>query len=104
MSDTRIERFQAMKARFPQSEMPRWSLASALAEAGQVEPAIAELKELVALKPDYCVAWLELGRLSAGRGDVATARPALEEAIRLALAQGHSAPRIDAEALLEDLD
>lgn len=104
MSDTKIERFQAMKAKFPQSEMPRWSLANALAAAGRSDEAIAELRDLVALKPDYCVAWLELGRLAASRGDVATARPALEETIRLAAAQGHSAPRMDAEALLEDLD
>jgi len=104
VSDTKIERFSAMKAKFPQSEMPRWSLANALGAAGRIDEAIVELRELVALKPDYCVAWLELGRLAAGRGDAATARPALEEAIRLAIAQGHSAPRMDAEVMLDDLE
>lgn len=100
----KIDRFTSMKARFPTSEMPRWSLANALAEAGRTEDAIRELTDLVALKPDYCVAWLELGKLAASRGDVATARPALQEAQRLAIAQGHSAPRLAAEEALDDLD
>ena len=102
--DAKIEKFQAMKAKFPASEMPRWSLANALADAGRRDEAIAELQELVRMKPDYCVAWLELGKLAAQGGDNETARPALMEAIRLAVAQGHSAPRMDAENLLEDLD
>lgn len=100
----RIERFAAMKARFPESEMPRWSLATALAEAGRVDEAIVELEALVALKPDYCVAWLELGKLAAARGDGGKARSALEEARRLAIAQGHSAPRMAAEEALEELE
>ena len=104
MTASKIDRFSAMKEKFPQSEMPRWSLANALAEAGRVDEAIAELRALVVMKPDYCVAWLELGKLAAKQDDLATARPALTEAIRLAVAQGHSAPRMDAERLLEDLE
>lgn len=104
MNDDKIARFEAMKAKFPASEMPRWSLANALADAGRTDDAIAELEALVAMKADYCVAWLELGRLTLRRGDAARARAALETTIRLAIAQGHSAPRNEAEALLEDLD
>ncbi|MFO0745376.1 MAG: hypothetical protein U1F43_06850 [Myxococcota bacterium] len=100
----KIERFSAMKARFPDSEMPRWSLANALAEAGRRDEAIVELTALVALKPDYCVAWLELGKLAALNGDIVTARPALAEAQRLAIEQGHSGPRIAAEEALEELE
>lgn len=103
MSEQKIARFVDMKARFPQSEMPRWSLANALADAGREDEAVAELKELVAFKPDYCVAWLMLGKLTLER-DPATSRVALDETIRLANAQGHSAPRNEAEALLEELD
>jgi len=100
----KIARFEAMKARFPASEMPRWSLANALADAGRSADAIAELEALVALKPDYCVAWLKLGELTLHAGDGDKARRALDETVRLAIAQGHSAPRNEAEALLEELD
>lgn len=103
-TDDKVARFEAMKAKFPASEMPRWSLANALADAGRRDEAIAELQSLVAMKADYCVAWLKLGELTLAAGDHPTARAALQETVRLAVAQGHSAPRNEAESLLEELD
>ncbi len=101
MSDPRIERFATLKQKFPDSEMPRWSLATAYEEAGRHQEAAAEFRELVGLKPDYCVAWLHMGSclLELERYDEAV--EALEEAKRLAVAQGHMAPKQEAEMLLE---
>ncbi len=101
----KIERFQALKARMPTSELPRWTLAQSFEEAGQNESAIAEYRELVALKPDYCMAWLRLGALLiADTNGVEEGRIALERAIALARAQGHEAPRTEALRLLSALD
>ena len=108
----RIARFSDLKARMPASELPRWSLAQALEEAGRHAEAVTEYRQLVALKPDYCLAWLRLGALlgavAPGGGEPpardSEAREALAEAIRLARAQGHEAPRVEAARLLAALD
>ena len=100
----RLAKFVAMKAKFPQSEMPRWSLATALEELERMPEAIAEFRELVLLKPDYCVAWLRLGACLAKVGDVAAAREALGRTIQTAIAQGHQAPRTEALGILATLD
>ena len=100
----RLARFLAMKAKFPQSEMPRWSLATALEELERVPEAIAEFRELVLLKPDYCVAWLRLGACLVKVGDAAAAREALGRTIQLAIAEGHQAPRPEALGILAELD
>lgn len=101
--DTKIARFQALKAQHPAMEMPRWTLATALAEAGRPEDAIAEFRELVAIKPDYCVAFLHLGELLVEQERFAEAVAPLERAAALAIEQSHSAPRLRAEMLLEQV-
>lgn len=99
--DARIERFSALKARFPDQEMARWSLATAYEDAERYDEAISEFKELVALKPDYCVAWLHLGSCLSEEERFEEAIEALETAHKLAVDQGHDAPRLEAEMLLE---
>ncbi len=98
--DARIARFTGLKAQFPDSEMPRWTLATTYEDAERYDEAIAEFRELVALKPDYCVAYLHLGSclIEEERYDEAIA--ALSEAKRLAIAQGHEEPRLKAEAMI----
>lgn len=96
----RIARFSAMKAQFPDSEMPRWSLATTFEDAERYEEAIAEFEALVALKPDYCVAFLHLGSCLIEQERYDEAIAALESASRLAIAQGHEEPRAKAEALI----
>jgi hypothetical protein len=101
----KIDRFAALKAKMPQSELPRWSLAQAYEEAGRTLDAFREYGELVTLKPDYCLAWLRLGAIAMHElADLAVAREALTEARRLAVAQGHNAPRLEVDALLEELE
>ncbi len=101
----RITRFTELKARMPHSELPRWSLAQALEAASDGPAAVTEYRELVQLKPDYCMAWLRLGALlSAQPADHTEAREALEKAMSLARAQGHEAPRTEAAQLLAALD
>ena len=100
----RLAKYEALKAKFPAAEMPRWSIAAALEEFGRTDEAITELRALVALKPDYCVAWLRLGACLVKVGAPDEARAALAEAMRLAVAQGHSAPRLEAMRILAELD
>ena len=101
--DAKIDRFQKLKAQFPQSEMPRWSLATAYEDAGRHAEAIDEFRELVALKPDYCVAFLHLGSCLIEEERWEEARDALNEGLRLAIDQGHNAPKMEAEMLLDQV-
>ena len=98
---SRVEKFQALKERFPESEMPRWSLATALKEEERYAEAITEFKELVAIKPDYCMAFVHLGHCLIIEESYEEAIEHLQNAIQLAIDQGHVPPRNEAEMLLE---
>jgi tetratricopeptide (TPR) repeat protein len=100
-NDARIAQFRELKQRFPHMEQPRWSLATAFEGAGRFDEAVAEFRELVALKPDYCVAFLHLGSCLIEMERYAEAIEALESAHALAVAQGHMAPKQEAEMLIE---
>lgn len=102
--DSKIKRFQDLKERMPKSELPRWSLAQAYEEGERLAEAEAEYVELVTIKPDYCMAWVRLGAVRLGLGQAAEAREPLETAIRLARAQGHEAPRMEALKYLDEVD
>lgn len=99
--DAKIARFQALKEKFPDNDLPRWSLATAYEDAGRLDEAITEFRELVAIKPDYCVAWVHLGACLIEEERYEEAITALEEGRRLALDQGHESPRAEADNLLE---
>ena len=99
-TNKRIARFSAMKTQFPDSEMPRWSLATTYEDAERYDEAIDEFKALVALKPDYCVAFLHLGSCLIEQERYDEAIAALGSARDLAVAQGHEEPRAKAEALI----
>lgn len=100
----KIDRFRGLKEKMPASELPRWTLAQTYEEAGLKAEALLEYEGLVALKPDYCLAWLRLGALRSERGELEGARAALLEGKRLAIEQGHSAPKAEADKLLGMLD
>ena len=99
--DARIERFRKLKDQFPDKEQPRWSLATAYEEAGRYAEAVEEFRGLVELKPDYCVAFLHLGSCLLEEDRNLEAYEALQVAHRLAVEQGHMAPKQEAEMLME---
>ncbi len=101
MSEAKIAQFLALKASHPDSEMPRWTLATTYADLGRHEEAIEEFESLIAMKPDYCVAYLHLGSSLLEEDRVEEAITVLERARQLAIDQSHTAPRQEAEMLLE---
>ena len=98
----KLAKFLEMKERFPTSEMPRWSIATYYEDQEQYSEAISEFQDLVKIKPDYCVAFLHLGSCLMEEERFEEAIDALEKAHALAIAQGHDAPRMEAEMLLEN--
>lgn len=97
----RIDKFTALKAKFPTSEMPCWTLATTFEDVERYEEAIVEFQACVKLRPDYCVAFLHMGSclIEIERYDAAI--EALETARRLAVEQDHDEPRLKADALIE---
>ena len=65
------------------------------------DPSIEEFEALIAMKPDYCVAYLHLGSCLLEEDRAEDAITVLEQARQLSIDQSHTAPRQEAEMLLE---
>lgn len=100
----RIEHFQRLVARNPDNELFRFSLAQALAADGRAAEAEPHFTFCVRGKRDWMMPRILLGRLLADQGRKGEARPLLEEALRLAIDQGHEDPEREIRALLAGLD
>lgn len=98
-----IDRLRQMIERFPDSEVPRYSLATALRGEGDTEGAIEAFDGAIRCRADFMMAWVGKAELlvELERWDEAVA--CCEQAIELAKAQNHQGPLIDCEALLEEI-
>jgi Flp pilus assembly protein TadD len=103
MNAEKIAKWKSLVEKAPNDELARFTLARAYLEAGQLEAARTTFREVVALKPDWMMAWILLGRCCVELGDGAEGRPALATARELANAQGHSDPLVEIDELLEQL-
>jgi predicted Zn-dependent protease len=100
---SRSEQFSALVARDPANEMFRFSLAQALVAEDRGADAIEHYRYCVEKKSDWMMARILLGKLFLQLGRRAEARPLLEDALRLAVAQQHEDPERELRALLADL-
>lgn len=92
-----------MIERFPRSEVPRYSLGSALKAEGKLDEAVEHLAVAVEVKPDFMMAWIQLGEAHMAREDWDGAKSAIQAALKLATDQDHQGPKLDCEALLEEI-
>jgi predicted Zn-dependent protease len=105
MSD-RVARFTALVASQPENPLFRFSLAQALDAAGDPATAAAHYRLCAAARADWMMPRILLGKallLTGVPADRATARPVLEEALALAIAQDHQDPAAELSALLASL-
>ena len=100
----RIEKFYDLVQRFPDSEVPRFSLAQAYRDAGRYEDAEKAYSDVIAIKSDFMLAWIERARCLISLERYEDAEPIARQGLALAVAQGHQEPRIDCEALLEEIE
>jgi predicted Zn-dependent protease len=99
----RTDQFFALIARQPENELFRFSLAQSLVTDGRAEEAAEHYRICVAKKSDWMMPRILLGKLLFSLGRRAEARPLLEDALRLAVAQAHEDPEKELRALLADL-
>jgi predicted Zn-dependent protease len=95
--------FAALVARQPDNELFRFSLAQALAEEGRGAEAVPHFEFCVQKKSDWMMPRILLGKLLLQLGRRAEGKPALEDALRLAVEQQHEDPERELKALLADL-
>jgi predicted Zn-dependent protease len=99
---SRSDHFQVLVTRQPENELFRFSLAQALVADGRGSEAVPHLEFCVAQKAEWMMPRILLGKLLLQLGHRAEAKPKLEEALRLAIAQQHEDPERELRALLAD--
>jgi hypothetical protein len=100
---SRVEQFQALVSRQPENELFRFSLAQALAADGRGLEAVPHYEFCAAKKADWMMPRILLGKLLLELNRRAEAKPLLEDALRLAIAQQHEDPERELRALLAEL-
>ncbi len=104
MPDDRIAKALELFRRFPGNDLSRFNLAQAYFDSADYANAAAHLRELCAKKNDWMVVHILLGKCLVQSGQTATAKPVLEHALQLAIAQHHDGPREELEELLKTLN
>ncbi len=92
MSADRLERFQKLAETHPDNVLFRFSLGQALLQNGRGAEAIPHLRQAADSKADWMMARIFLGQALAAEGKIGEARPVMEEALQLAVSQGHEDP------------
>jgi predicted Zn-dependent protease len=103
MSNDRIERARLIWQKNPDHELARFNLAQAYFDAADYPRAVEFLRPLCASKPDWMVVHILLGKSLIALAQISEARPILEHALQLAIAQHHDGPREELTELLNTL-
>lgn len=99
----RVAQFQTLVTSQPQNELFRFSLAQALIAAERESEAVPHLEFCVDKKADWMLPRILLGKLHLKAGRPAEARPLLENALALAIAQDHEDPAAELQAILDGM-
>lgn len=103
MSHDRIVKALGLWQRFPDNDLSRFNLAQAYVDANDYAGAVEHLHALCQKKPDWMVVHIQLGKSLIALGRSAEAKPILEHALQLAIAQHHDGPRKELSELLKTL-
>lgn len=99
----RSQQFAALVASQPDNELFRFSLAQALLNERQPAAALEHLEKCAGKKPEWMMPRILLGRTLLELGRKAEAKPWLEAALQLAIAQNHDDPAQELRAILAEL-
>jgi predicted Zn-dependent protease len=99
----RSAHFAALVVQHPDNELFRFSLAQALLAENRPHDALEHLIACAAKKTDWMMPRILLGKTLLSLGRKADAKPWLEQALELAIAQSHEDPEHELRALVQDL-
>jgi len=97
-----VARFASLAASQPENELFRFSLAQALLKESRAAEALPHLQSCAERKADWMIPRVLLGKTLLQLGRKAEARPWLEQALALAIAQNHEDPERELRALLQE--
>jgi len=100
---SRSAHFATLVAQQPDNEKFRFSLAQALLTEGRTVEAVQHLTLCAEKKPEWMIPRILLGKALLTLGRRAEAKPWLEAALQLALAQDHEDPAREVSALLAEM-
>lgn len=98
----RSAHFAGLVARQPENELFRFSLAQALLAENRPLEALEHLIACATKKSEWMMPRILLGKTLLSLGRKSEARPWLEQALQLAIAQNHEDPEHELRALLAD--
>lgn len=96
-------RAEALVARYPKNELARFSLGKAYFDRGDFNVAQSHFEQALAVKPDWMVVQILIGKCELALGRSAQAKKAFERARALAIEQHHEGPLAEMDAALADL-
>lgn len=99
----RSQQFATMVAQQPDNELFRFSLAQALLAENRPADALEHMQFCAGKKADWMVPRILLGKALIELGRRPEAKPWLEQALQLAIAQDHEDPERELRALLAEL-
>ena len=99
---SRSQQFAALVARQPDNELFRFSLAQALLAEDRPAEAFKHLMICSDKKAEWMMPRILLGKALLELGRKPEAKPWLEQALQLAIAQDHDDPARELRALLQD--
>lgn len=99
----RVDQFQALVGQQPGNELFRFSLAQALTAEGRDAEAVTHFEFCLAKKDDWMMPRILLGKALVRLQRTAEAKPILQDALRLAVAQQHEEPERELQKLLAEL-
>src|SRR3954469_3763663 len=100
---SRSAHFTALVAQHPRNELFRFSLAQALLAENRPADAIEHLQVCSNQKAEWMMPRILLGKALIGLNRRAEAKPWLEQALQLAIAQSHEDPERELRAMLSEL-
>lgn len=100
---SRSAQFTSLVAQQPHNELFRFSLAQALLAENRSVDALEHLQFCAAKKADWMMPRILLGKALVGLGRKAEAKPWLEQALQLAIAQNHEDPERELRAMLAEM-
>ncbi len=100
---TRLERLKDMVANSPGDAFLRYGLATEYANAGELEQAATEYRELLAANPNYAAGYYHGGRTLEKLGRLDEAREIYEKGIEVTTRTGDGHTRSELQAALDIL-
>jgi len=96
----RKERFVKALAATPDNHLARFGLANVYLEQGDFAAAATQYRLCLSAQRDWMAVCISLGQCLIRLGETVEARTVLEEARRMAVAQGHTGPQTEISELL----